>query len=76
MPTPVRRPDRVSATVVPDHWTADLRLLLGEEFDAASVAHRVGYRQPAQFAKAFRRHRGVAPSDYRAGNGAMRTRAA
>src|SRR3954466_2798752 len=30
------------------------------------VAHRVGYRQPAQFAKAFRRHHGVAPSDYRA----------
>jgi transcriptional regulator GlxA family with amidase domain len=29
------------------------------------VAHRVGYRQPAQFAKAFRRHHGVAPSDYR-----------
>jgi AraC family transcriptional regulator of adaptative response / methylphosphotriester-DNA alkyltransferase methyltransferase len=31
------------------------------------VAHRVGYRQPAQFAKAFRRHHGVAPSDYRSG---------
>jgi transcriptional regulator GlxA family with amidase domain len=31
------------------------------------VAHRVGYRQPAQFAKAFRRHHGVAPSDHRAG---------
>jgi AraC family transcriptional regulator, regulatory protein of adaptative response / methylphosphotriester-DNA alkyltransferase methyltransferase len=35
------------------------------------VARRVGYRQPAQFAKAFRRHLGVAPSDYRlqAGDG-------
>ena len=31
------------------------------------VAQRVGYRQPAQFAKAFRRRRGVAPSDFRAG---------
>src|SRR3954454_2088590 len=31
------------------------------------VAHRVGYRQPAQFAKAFRRYQGVAPSDFRAG---------
>lgn len=31
------------------------------------VAHRVGYRQPAQFAKAFRRHHGIAPSDYRSG---------
>jgi transcriptional regulator GlxA family with amidase domain len=29
------------------------------------VAHRVGYRQPAQFAKAFRRHHGLAPSDFR-----------
>jgi AraC family transcriptional regulator of adaptative response / methylphosphotriester-DNA alkyltransferase methyltransferase len=29
------------------------------------VAHRVGYRQPAQFAKAFRRHHGMAPSAYR-----------
>ena len=29
------------------------------------VAHRVGYRQPAQFAKAFRRQHGVAPSAYR-----------
>jgi AraC-like DNA-binding protein len=30
------------------------------------VAHRVGYRQPAQFAKAFRRHHGQAPSGFRA----------
>jgi AraC-like DNA-binding protein len=30
------------------------------------VAYRVGYRQPAQFAKAFRRHHGVSPSDFRA----------
>ena len=29
------------------------------------VAHRVGYRQPAQFAKAFRRHHAVSPSAYR-----------
>jgi AraC-like DNA-binding protein len=35
------------------------------------VAHRVGYRQPAQFAKAFRRQLGVAPSDFRA-NGDVR----
>ena len=33
------------------------------------VARRVGYRQPAQFAKAFRRHIGVAPSDYRVRSG-------
>jgi AraC family transcriptional regulator of adaptative response / methylphosphotriester-DNA alkyltransferase methyltransferase len=30
------------------------------------VSNRVGYRQPAQFAKAFRRHHGVSPSAFRA----------
>ena len=29
------------------------------------IARRVGYRQPAQFAKAFRRIYGVTPSAYR-----------
>lgn len=29
------------------------------------VASSVGYRQPAQFAKAFRRHRGASPSLFR-----------
>jgi transcriptional regulator GlxA family with amidase domain len=29
------------------------------------VASSVGYRQPAQFAKAFRRHHGAAPTSYR-----------
>jgi transcriptional regulator GlxA family with amidase domain len=29
------------------------------------VANRVGYRQPAQFAKAFRSHHGLSPSEYR-----------
>lgn len=29
------------------------------------VANSVGYSQPAQFAKAFRRHHGVAPSAFR-----------
>jgi len=29
------------------------------------VALRVGYRQPAQFAKAFRRHHGAPPSSFR-----------
>jgi len=36
------------------------------------VAHRVGYRQPAQFAKAFRRAKGLAPSDFRAARGTQR----
>jgi AraC family transcriptional regulator, regulatory protein of adaptative response / methylphosphotriester-DNA alkyltransferase methyltransferase len=41
-------------------------MLSGQTLTVREVAHRVGYRQPAQFAKAFRRHRGVAPSDFRA----------
>ena len=30
-----------------------------------SIAHAVGYRQPAQFAKAFRRHHGLTPREAR-----------
>jgi AraC-like DNA-binding protein len=41
-------------------------LLAGGGLTVREVAYRVGYRQPAQFAKAFRRQHGVAPSDYRA----------
>jgi AraC family transcriptional regulator, regulatory protein of adaptative response / methylphosphotriester-DNA alkyltransferase methyltransferase len=41
-------------------------LLAHRSITVREVAHRVGYRQPAQFAKAFRRHHGVAPSDFRA----------
>ena len=32
----------------------------------AAVARSVGYRQPAQFSKAFRRHHGCPPSEMRA----------
>ena len=42
--------------------------ILGEQGRALTireVAARVGYRQPAQFAKAFRVHHGVSPSEYR-----------
>lgn len=41
-------------------------MLHGRGLTVREVAHRVGYRQPAQFAKAFRRHHGQAPSDFRA----------
>jgi len=44
-------------------------MLLAEPLTVREVAHRVGYRQPAQFAKAFRRHHGSAPSDYRLARG-------
>ena len=40
-------------------------LLARRSLSVREVAHRVGYRQPAQFAKAFRRHQGLAPSAFR-----------
>jgi AraC-like DNA-binding protein len=40
-------------------------MLATRSLTVREVAHRVGYRQPAQFAKAFRRQLGVAPSDFR-----------
>lgn len=42
-------------------------MLASQNLTVREVAHRVGYRQPAQFAKAFRRYEGVAPSAYRSG---------
>ncbi len=40
-------------------------LLAARGVTVRDVAHRVGYRQPAQFAKAFRRHHGTPPSSLR-----------
>jgi len=60
----------IGGTTFREHLTA-VRMERAAEMLAAQgptvreVAHRVGYRQPAQFAKAFRRHHGVAPSAYR-----------
>jgi transcriptional regulator GlxA family with amidase domain len=41
------------------------RLLRTTNLSVRDVAARVGYKQPAQFAKAFRRQYGVAPAEYR-----------
>ncbi len=41
-------------------------LLRDSRLTVREVAYRVGYRQPAQFAKAFRRHHGLAPAEFRA----------
>src|SRR4051812_44354060 len=40
-------------------------LLAADAIPVRAVAARVGYPQPAQFAKSFRRHHGKAPSVYR-----------
>lgn len=61
----------IGSTTFRDHLTAvrmerAADLLRGRTLTVREIAHRVGYRQPAQFAKAFRRHHGLAPSDFRA----------
>ena len=51
------------------------RLLREGAIPVREVAQSVGYRQPAQFAKAFRRHHGAPPSSLkgRGANGAAAT---
>ena len=67
----------IGKTTFRDHLThvrmeRAAELLASRMFTVREVANRVGYRQPAQFAKAFRRHRGVSPSDFRASGGSSR----
>jgi AraC family transcriptional regulator of adaptative response / methylphosphotriester-DNA alkyltransferase methyltransferase len=45
--------------------TAAERLLVSDGLPVREVARRVGYRQPAQFAKSFRVRYGATPRDYR-----------
>ena len=40
-------------------------MLLDHGGTVRNIAGKVGYSQPAQFAKAFRRHHGVSPSELR-----------
>ena len=46
--------------------TRAAELLREGETPVSAVARSVGYRQPAQFSKAFRRHHGRPPSEMRA----------
>jgi AraC family transcriptional regulator, regulatory protein of adaptative response / methylphosphotriester-DNA alkyltransferase methyltransferase len=46
------------------------QLLRDDSLPVNRVALAVGYRQPAQFAKAFRRHHGMPPSAFRDGRSA------
>jgi transcriptional regulator GlxA family with amidase domain len=65
----------IGRTTFREHLTAvrmrrAAELLAGGRLTVREVARRVGYRQPAQFAKAFRRATGASPSAYRVhGNG-------
>jgi AraC family transcriptional regulator of adaptative response / methylphosphotriester-DNA alkyltransferase methyltransferase len=65
----------VGRTTFREHLTAvrmdrAAELLASRSLTVREVANRVGYRQPAQFAKAFRRRHGATPSDFRARIGA------
>jgi len=60
----------IGHTTFREHLTAvrmdrAAEMLAERELTVREIAHRVGYRQPAQFAKAFRRRHGSAPSMYR-----------
>jgi AraC family transcriptional regulator of adaptative response / methylphosphotriester-DNA alkyltransferase methyltransferase len=44
-------------------------MLANGRLTVREVAQRVGYRQPAQFAKAFRRYQGTVPSAWRGSPG-------
>jgi AraC family transcriptional regulator, regulatory protein of adaptative response / methylphosphotriester-DNA alkyltransferase methyltransferase len=46
-----------------------LDLLREGRLPVREVANNVGYRQPAQFAKTFRRHHGAPPSSFRSSGG-------
>lgn len=48
-----------------------LDLLREGRLPVREVANSVGYRQPAQFAKTFRRHHGAPPSSFRTGGRGM-----
>jgi AraC family transcriptional regulator, regulatory protein of adaptative response / methylphosphotriester-DNA alkyltransferase methyltransferase len=60
----------IGRTTFREHLTAvrmdkAAEMLAARGLTVREVAHRVGYRQPAQFAKAFRRHHGASPSAFR-----------
>jgi AraC family transcriptional regulator of adaptative response / methylphosphotriester-DNA alkyltransferase methyltransferase len=64
----------IGNTTFREHLTAvrmekAAQLLHDRSLTVREVARRVGYRQPAQFAKAFRRHHGTAPSAFRTASG-------
>ena len=51
--------------------TRAAELLRDTALPVAAVARAVGYRQPAQFSKAFRRHHGRPPSELRRTTGSL-----
>src|SRR3712207_2400594 len=62
--------NEIGSTTFRDQLTAvrmqrAAELLSQNGYTVREVANRVGYRQPAQFAKAFRSHHGLSPSEFR-----------
>ena len=65
-PTPRSATPPSATTSPPFAWSVRPRCSASRAPTVREVAYRVGYRQPAQFAKAFRRHHGASPSTFRA----------
>ena len=59
------KPYRTALTEIRLERAAELLADDEEPMRIREVAREVGYMEPAQFAKAFRRHHGVVPSEYR-----------
>jgi AraC-like DNA-binding protein len=69
----------IGSTTFREHLTAvrmerAAEMLGHKDLTVREVARHVGYRQPAQFAKAFRRRHGVSPSEYRMARDLRRNR--
>src|SRR3712207_6029832 len=67
--------DEIGGTTFREHlcvvrMAAAAELLRRTHLTVGEVSRRVGYSQQAQFAKAFRRHLGVSPMEYRLARGA------
>ena len=61
----VQGADLVRSYVAEVRMQRALELLQDGSMPVRDVASSVGYRQPAQFAKTFRRHHGAPPSSFR-----------
>ena len=62
----------IGETTFRDHVTAvrmdkAAAMLVGSDLTVGQISRAVGYRQQAQFAKAFRRQYGLPPAEYRRG---------
>lgn len=66
---------RSASVLVRERLTLEAkRLLAHSELTAAEIAFRLGFEDPAYFARFFRREAGVPPTTFRASRAGRRTR--